>query len=221
MLCDKFFRIRPSGLIFPGGIWYNYFTTIKKDRRPSMARRRLKRKQTNFILTLAIILLAVLTLCTLFMPMLRSSGDIAGYKTSDYNVTGADIVSAAFTDKTSSGDSYGKISLVSMKNSDDNKFVAIVFIWSYLIAMVAAAVVGVLAILSLIRINLRLINALAGVVLMITSLVAFIFAFIAAGKFGSLSIGSLVSVNTVAAVGNYILLAGLVCGITSAYKSRN
>lgn len=186
-----------------------------------MARRKLKRKQTNLILTLAIILLAVLTVCTLFMPVLKSSGEIASYKTSDYNVTGADIISAAFTDKTSTSDSYGKISLVSMKNSDDNKLVAIVFIWSYLIAMVAATVVGVLAILSLIRINLRLTNALAGVILMIASLVAFIFAFIAAGKFGSISISSLVSVKTVAAAGNYVLLAGLVCGITSAYKARN
>lgn len=185
-----------------------------------MAKKKSKKMDMKrLIVTIVVIALAVLTICTLFMPVFTTVVDsILGYTNS--SISGADAITACFHGEVSSNLTDGVNRLVALKASEEAGFVTTVFCWSYFITILVSCAVLVFAILSLIGLKFKLVNSILGVALVLLALVAFIFGFIVAGKFGSVELGSLISGKTSASAGSWLMLVGMVVGATNIYNAR-
>ena len=184
-----------------------------------MAKRKTKKSQRDFLVSIVLAVLAVLVICTLFMPVFSSKGDLGGVlQTKEAKTTGADVLTACFHEKTSGDYTGGANTLITLKTSDDYGFVTSVFVWTYFLSILAAAVVLASAVLSMLGIRINLLGLVGGAALLLLALVAFIFSLIVAGKFGYA--GTLVSYTTTLAVGGWFLLAGVLCGAGAAYTAK-
>lgn len=173
----------------------------------------------NLILTIVVIALAVLTICTMFMPVFTSKATILG-STSVSHIKGADVITATFNGQTSSNFSAGANALISLKGAEDAGFVTGLFCWLYFLAVILSCAVIVFALLKLFGFKLKLVNAILGIVLVLLAVVAFICSFVVAGKFGSVSISGFVTGKTVASAGVYLLLMTLACGGLHTYLAK-
>ncbi len=184
-----------------------------------MAKKKSK-KQTNLVINLVIIALSVLIVCTLFMPVYTHKLDNMFTGSSSSSTTGSDVIAATFASEYSSDLSTGTNSLVALKNSEENGFVATVSCWAYFLTIVAAAALAVFALLGLLGIKFDVFTLICGAATLLLGIIAAIFIMITAGKFGSVDLGSLVSAKTVAAIGAYILFAGLIAGGAAVYSAK-
>ena len=184
-----------------------------------MAKKKTKKmNMTKLIVTIVVIALAILTICTLFMPVFTSVVDsILGSTSSSIN--GADAITACFHGEVSSDLNSGANALITMKASEDAGFVTTVFCWSYFLAVLVSGAVLVFAVLSLVGLRFKLVNTILGIALVLLALVAFIFGFVVASKFGSVELGSLVSGKTSASIGSWLMLAGMVTGVANVYNA--
>ncbi len=185
-----------------------------------MAKKKSKKMDvTKLVITIVVIALAVLTICTMFMPVFTSKATIAG-RESVSHIKGVDVITAAFKGETSSDLSAGANSLISLKNSDDAGFVTGLFCWMYFLSVILSIAILVFAVLKLFGMKFNLVNSILGIALVALAIVAFICSFVVAGKFGSVDLGSLVTGKTVAGVGSYLLLLSVACGGTNLYLSK-
>lgn len=192
----------------------------KKSRSNTMAKRKSKKNnQTKLILSIILIVLSALTICSLFMPVFTSKmTTVLGSSNSVSNTVGKDVLTACFNGSVSGDFSSGANTLISLKNSDDNGFVTVVFCWSYFIAIVASAGILATSVLSLIKIRINLINLILGVALLLLSVVAFVFGLILAGKFGYT--GYLTAYKTSVSWGVFMMIAGLITGCAEIYSTK-
>ena len=191
-----------------------------------MAKKKSGNNMTKLIISIIVIALAVLTICTLFMNVLSVTGKIGilGFGTeSTTAINGSDVFAAAFNGETSSDLTNGTNLLVGLKNSEDAGFVTNIFIWGYLITVIVAVATLVFAVLSMLGMKFKGVNTILGAVLAILAIVTFIFAIVVASKFsaengisGLLSAGSKGSI----AFGAYLLIATLICGAVQVYSYK-
>ena len=187
-----------------------------------MAKKKSKKMDVlALVLTIVVIALAVLTICTLFMPVFISkSSAFGGAIANETHIKGSDVITACFKGETSSDLSYGANALISLKGSDDAGFVTGLFCWMYFLAVIVSVGVVVFALLKVFGFKFKLVNVIFGIALVVLALVAFICSFVVAGKFGSVGLGALASGKTVVAVGSYLLLTTIACGGMNAYLAR-
>lgn len=181
-----------------------------------MAKKKSSKSNSNLIVSLVVLAIAVLVVCTLFMPVFKQWGTATELET--WKASGTDIFAAAFAGEVSLDMSAGTAALYAFKSAEDTAFVAVVAYWSYMLLMVASAGVIVTSLLRLLGINLKLVDMVLGACMVVFALVAFIFAFIVAGK---LSTDGAIGVTCALNVGMYFAcIGGLVGGAITAYKAR-
>ena len=185
-----------------------------------MAKR--KNKQLSLIIDLVVIALGVLVVCTLFMPVLKSTAtsSILGSSGSQAT-TGADIVKGFFNGEMSSDFTSGANGIIGLKNSDENGFVTVMLCLFYSITVLAGAGVAVFAVLDLVGMRFKLINTILGIILFLASIIALIFAFVVAGKYGSMDLGVIAKASTKVSIGGYIMIAGVLGALANLYKVKS
>ena len=184
-----------------------------------MAKRKSK-DLTSTIITVAIIILALLSLCTMFMPIINQVTVKTGIDT--FTATGADVFTAAFASKATTEMSAGAIALYGLKAAEDTAFVATIFMWGYMLTLLMSAVAIVFAVLSLLGLKFKLFNKIFGIALIVLAVVAFIFALIVAGKFTATneSIIGTTGLKGSCLIGVYFMFAGLIAGILQFMQAR-
>ncbi len=185
-----------------------------------MPKKKSKNNTTKLVLSIVILALAILTVCSLFMPViLQTVAD-----NTVMTAKGTDVFAAAFAGEASLEMTGGTASLYALKIADETAFVATVFMWLYIILVCASAVVIVFQVLSLIGLRFKLINSILGVVLVVLAILTFIFALIVASKYtveGSL--GGLIEIKATKGLigaGIYMLIGSLIAGGAEFYNAR-
>ena len=181
-----------------------------------------KKSSTGLILNIVIIALAVLTVCTLFMPILKTSVLTLGKELGSVSATGADVFTGAFASEASTELSDGANMIYGLRTGDENTFVAVVMIWSYILTVLVALGTLVFAVLGMLGMKFRLINTILGGALVVLSIVTFIFALIVASK--NTAIETLADkesgVKVRAMITAYMMFAGLIAGGLQVYKAK-
>lgn len=181
-----------------------------------------KKKSNNLslVITLVIVALCVVTLCTLFMPIVS-----AHQINTDASVaaTGADMLSAAFASEWSSEMSEGTMWLYSMKTAEEYAFITTVYMWSYMITLLVSAATLVFSVLSLLGMRFKLVNTILGACLVVLALVVFVLSIVVAVKNTSITevLGVKTGVKAVLGVGAYMLLGTMLAGGAQVYKARS
>lgn len=187
-----------------------------------MAKRKSKKLNvTKLVLSIIVIALAVLAVCSLFMPMFKAW--TVATKVDLWSATGSDIFTAAFASEASSEMSAGAIALYTLKTGEDTAFVANVGYWLYMLTVLVAVAVLVFAILSLLGLRFKLVNTILGAVLAVMAILAFIFALVIAGKLTSVEtvLGQEVGTRCAAQVGVYLTYFGtLIAGACAVCNAR-
>lgn len=181
-----------------------------------------KKNTTSLIVTAAIVLLSVLTICTLFMPVFKgvTSSGLLDKSSSSTLFSGSDIFVACFNGEVNSDLSTGANYLISLKGSEEVGFLANVFSWAYLLIVIANAAVLVVTLLAFLGFRLKKTQLLLGMITVILSLVAFIFGLILPGKMGGLDLGIIAKASVNASWTVYLLLASLVSGCAAVYAAK-
>ena len=175
-----------------------------------MAKRSRKKSDIAMIVNILVIVFAVLTLCTLFIPVIKVTGALTD---GVYSVKGADCFTAAFASEVPDGNAS---ILYALKTAEDYSFVTTVYLWAYMITVFVAAAAGVFAVLNLCGMRFKLVNTILGVCLLVLALVTIIFAFIVGGDASNL----LAYKNGRAAIGTYMLILTLCAGCCEVYNAR-
>jgi len=176
---------------------------------------------TSMIITIAIIILAVLSICTVFMPVINQVTVKTGIDT--FTATGADVFTSAFAGEVTKDMSAGAVALYGLKTAEDTAFIATVFMWGYMLTILMSAVAVVFAVLSLLGLRFKLLNKIFGIALLVLALLTFILAIIVAGKFTATNESALLGTTGVKGsilVGIYFLFAGLIAGVLQFLRAR-
>ncbi len=187
----------------------------------SMAKKRSKKNTMSLIVNIVIIALAVLTICTLFMPVFKKWIVPGGVQT--WQANGADVFTAAFAGEASIDMSAGAFALYGLKAAEDTAFVATVGYWAYMLLVLVSAAVVVFAILNILGLRFKLVNTILGSALVVLAIVTFIFALICAGKLTAVTttVAGKTGLKCAAKIGMYFAcLGGLVCGGATVYQTR-
>lgn len=182
-----------------------------------MAKKKSKKMDTMaLVLTIVILALAVLTVCTLFMPVFKQWGTATKLET--WTANGADVFRAAFAGELSTDMSAGTVALYGLKAAEDTAFVATVGYWLYMLLVLVSCAVVVFAVLHILGLRFKLVNTILGISLVALAVVAFIFALVIAGK---LSTDGSLGFTCATKVGMYLAcIGGLVCGGATVYRAR-
>lgn len=176
-----------------------------------------KKNTTSLVVSLVVLALAVLVVCTLFMPVFKKWTTATEVEL--WTAKGTDVFAAAFAGEVSLDMSAGTKALYLLKAAEDTAFVAVVGYWAYMLLVIASAGVIVTSVLRLLGINLKLVDTIFGACVVVLALVAFIFAFVIASK---ASLGESVGSTCVAHVGMYFAcICGLASGAMAVYRARN
>lgn len=182
-----------------------------------MAKKNSKKMDTMaLVLTVVILALAVLTVCTLFMPVFKQWGTATKIET--WTANGADVFKAAFAGELSTDMTAGTAALYGLKAAEDTAFVATVGYWLYMLMVLVSVAVIVFAVLSMIGLRFKLVNTILGGCLAVLAILTFIFALVIAGKFSS---DGKVGFTCAAQIGTYLgCIGALICGGATVYKAR-
>jgi hypothetical protein len=184
-----------------------------------MAKKSKKKNSTlGLILNIAIIVLGILTLCTLFMPVIGAK-TLAPKITE--NILGSDVVATAFSSELSSEMSAGTLLLYGLKSGDSTAFVTNIFCWGYIITLCVACASVVFAVLNLIGLKFKLVNKVIGIVLIAIALVTFIFGLIVMSKFTNVTeiLGKEIGTKGTVAFGLICMITALIGGGVQTYNS--
>lgn len=182
-----------------------------------------KKNMTSLILNVVIIALAVLTVCTLFMPILKTSLLTLGKELGSVSATGADVFAGAFASEASLELSDGANMIYGLRTADEHAFSAVVMIWGYMLTVMVAIATLVFAVLNILGMKFKLVNTILGGALVVLSIVTFIFALIVASKNTAISetIADKETGRKVRAmITAYLMFASLIAGGLQVYKAR-
>ena len=183
-----------------------------------------KNDMTGLIINIVVIALAVLTVCTLFMPFLKNVNLLAGKEVElgTFSATGSDVFTAAFRGEMSTELSEGANVLIAMTTAAENSFVAVVMIWGYVLTVLVSVATLVFAVLNILGMKFRLINTILGIALVVLALVTFIFALVAASKHSSFTViaEKETGVKLKAVIGAFMMFAALIAGGAEVYKAK-
>lgn len=178
-----------------------------------------KKSMAGLVTNIVIIALAVLTICTLFMPVINSTTIATKIGT---GATGMDVISAAFAGEVSSEMSKGTLLLYGYKIAEDTAFVTTVFMWAYMLTVAVSAGSLVFAVLNLLGMKFKMLNTILGGALVLLAIVTFIFAIIVASQNTDVTeiLGNETGVRTTIAIGIYLLIGTLIAGGAEVYSAR-
>lgn len=178
-----------------------------------------KKNMTKLVTTVIIIALAVLAVCTLFMPVINTTTIATKLGT---GATGMDVISAAFAGELSTEMTEGTALLYGYKVAEDTAFVTTVFMWAYMITVAVSVATLVFAVLNLLGLRFKLVNTILGSALVLLAIVTFIFAIIVASQNTSITevFGNETGIRTTIAVGIYMLIGTLIAGGAQVYLAR-
>ena len=187
-----------------------------------MAKKKNKQNLTGLIINVVIIALAVLTVCTLFMPFVKGIALVASEEMASVSATGSDVITAAFNGEISKDFTDGANMLIGMKTADENSFVAVVMIWAYMLTVLVSVATLVFAILNILGMKFKLVNTVLGAALVVLAIVTFIFALVSANKHTELAVAFEKETGTKikAVIGAYLMFAALVAGGAQVYKAK-
>ena len=83
-----------------------------------------KKNNTDLLVALVVTVLAVVAVCTLFMPVIKTSSNITD---SNSVIKGIDVVSATFKGEIDTDTTWGATRLIALKNAEDTSFITTVF----------------------------------------------------------------------------------------------
>ncbi|MBQ7351544.1 MAG: hypothetical protein IJW59_01570 [Clostridia bacterium] len=177
-----------------------------------------KNNQMGLILNIIIIALAVLTVCTLFMPIFKSTTVATDIATS---ATGADGIKAMFAGDWDAVEG-GSALLYGFKVAEDTAFVTNVALWGYFLTVLVSVATLVFAVLNVLGMKFKLVNTVLGIALVILALVTFIFAIVVASKNTAIKDSFLgdVGVKCVIHIGMYFLIATMACGGLQVFQAK-
>lgn len=185
-----------------------------------MAKKKSKKNNTkNLLITLGIVLLAVVTVCTIFMPVFTTKSTALG-ATSTSHIKGWDVIVAAFKGETSTDLSSGANSLILLKGGEDAGVATTIFCWTYFISVIVSLAILVFGILKVLGMRFALVNSILGIALVVLALITFILGFVVASKFASVDLGAWLSGKTHASVACYFMLLAMVCGGANLYFAK-
>ena len=188
-----------------------------------MAKSKSKQKsKTGLVFNIIIIALAVLTVCTLFMPVLNRAWLTANEEISSVAIKGADIFSGTFASDTTKGLSDGAKIMYGLRIAEENSFMVFVMSWGYIFTVISSIVTLVFAVLNILGMRFKLANTVLGIALVVLAIVTFIFAFVVASKSTDLVTVAGYSTGTkfTAAIASYFMFATVIAGGLEVYKAR-
>ena len=189
-----------------------------------MAKRKSKSKSNNLtglIMKIVVIALAVLTICTLFMPVIsRKSAVLGGDFETTYSIFGKDVFTGLFNSKISGDYSEGANALITLKDVEGNGFVVNFFMIMYLVLLAVAVAVIVFNVLSILGMKFKLVNLVLALSTVVLAILVFIFAIVCASKLGKLDLGVVLETKGVIAVGTYLLIGTLIMGGAHGYDAK-
>ena len=115
-------------------------------------KKKAKKSLSGLIINVVIILFAVLTICTLFMPVINTTTIATKLGT---GATGMELVSAAFAGELNAEMSAGTALLYGFKVAEDTAFVTNVFMWAYMITLVVSVATLAFAVLNLLGMKFK------------------------------------------------------------------
>lgn len=180
-----------------------------------------KKSSAGLIFNVVIIALAVLTVCTLFMPILKTSVLTLGKELGSVSANGVDVFSGAFASE-AKGLSDGAAMIYGLRTADENTFIAVVMIWGYIATVITSLATLVFAVLNILGLKFKLINTILGIALVVLAIVTFIFTLLVASKNTVIETlaGKESGVKVRAMISAYIMFAGLIAGGLEVYKAR-
>lgn len=185
-----------------------------------MAKKKSSKKSLDlsFLINLVVILLGVLTICTLFMPVFNID-NIVG-EVLDYSIKGSDVISGAFASEVTSEMTAGAAKIYTLRNMEDMSFIANVFSWGYIFVLVLACASVVFAVLKLLNMKFKMANVVIGGLLALVAVVTFIFAIVLSSKYASINtvFGSVTS-KAVMNIAVYLLLLTVAGGVGQVYTA--
>ena len=186
------------------------------------AKKKQKKDLTGLIVNVVVIALAVLTVCTLFMPIFKGVALLGGKELSTVSAKGFDAFTAAFNSETASELSDGANMLIGLKTAEEGAFVSVMMIWTYMLTVVVSVASLVFAVLNVLGMKFKLVNTVLGIALVVLAILAFVFTLVSASKHTAIEVllDKETGTKFLAAVGAYFMLAPLVAGAAEVYKAR-
>lgn len=189
-----------------------------------MAKKKSKKSSSNLtglIIKIVVIALAVLTICTLFMPVIsRKTAALGGDFETTYSIKGADVFTGLFKGEMSKDYTEGANALINLKDAEGAGFVTNFFMILYLVLVVVSIAVLVFNVLSILGMKFKLVNIILALATVVLAVLTFIFAIVVASKLGKLDLGVIVETKGVIAIGTYFLIATLLMGCAHAYDTK-
>lgn len=188
-----------------------------------MAKSKSKKKSNmGLILNVIIIALAVLTVCTLFMPVLNRAWLTANEEIASVTIKGADVFSGTFASETAKDLSDGAKIMYGLRIAEENSFAVFVMSWGYIITVIASVATLVFAVLNVLGMKFKLVNTVLGAALVVLAIVTFIFALVVASKSTDLVTvaGYSSGAKFTAAIASYFMFATVIAGGLEVYKAR-
>lgn len=188
-----------------------------------MAKKKSSKKSSSnlisLIITIAVILFAVLTICTLFMPVITSTTLLTKLGVS---ATGGDVISAMFASEASIEMSEGTMLLYGYKIAEDTAFVTTLFMWLYFLTVLVSVAVVVFAVLRMLGLKFKLVNIVLGSALLLLALLTFIFAIVVASQNTNVTtvLNTETGIRASIAIGVYLLIGTLLAGGAHTYQAR-
>lgn len=186
-----------------------------------MAKKSSKKKSPiGLILNIAIIVFAILTICTVFMDVMYQQAIATGLVPVKF--AGKDLLSAMFQSEMSLENEGAVNTLILMKTAEDTAFVTNVYMWLYLLTLIVSVASLVFAILNILGLKFKLVNTILGIALAVLAVLTFIFALIFAGKFTDISTvaGKEIGTKGIISVGTYFLIATIIGGGLEIYNAK-
>lgn len=179
-----------------------------------------KANKTSLITNVVIIALAVLTICTLFMPVLFQK--TLATDATVFTAKGTDVLAAMFAGELSLDMSAGTAELYLLRAAEDTAFVATLFSWLYLITLCVSAVSLVFAVLNIIGLQFNLVNKILGIALVVLAIATFIFAISVAAQWSEVTevLGNEIGTKGYIHTGIYMLIGTLVAGCAQVYSAK-
>ena len=185
-----------------------------------MAKKKSSKKSLDlsFVVNLVVILLGVLTICTLFMPVFKLDtvvGDLL-----DHSIKGSDVISGAFASEVTKDMTAGAGTIYTLRNTEEISFITNVFSWGYIITLVLACASIVFAVLRILNMKFKMANVIIGGLLALVAVVTFIFAIVLSSKYASLNtiLGNVTS-KAIMNIAVYLLILTLVGGLGQVYSA--
>ena len=181
-----------------------------------------KKRKIGFILDIIIIALAVLTVCTLFMPVLNRAWLTANEEISSIAIKGSDIFSGTFASETAKDLSDGAKVIYGLRIAEENSFMVFLMAWGYIFSVITSVLTLVFAVLNVLGMRFKLVNIVVGIALAVFAILTFVFTLVVASRCTELMTvaGYSSGYKFTGVIALYFMLASVIAGGLEAYRAK-